>query len=404
MTSDGSPWRSGSAEFDGTGFSLVKRDIEVLMLAIKQLQLTVANLNPGTDTAAVQALIDDTLGGLSVSAGTGLTGGGTLDSSPTLALADTTVGAGSYGSTTQVGTFTVDAQGRLTAAANASIAFPSAPANYAMAGDVTGTTDSALVVKLQGEAVSATTPTDWQTLVYDGGTFTWEPLTLIANNGGLLTKDATGLIEIAGGTALSVVGNATNTAGAINAITAASADTLLGRRGTTLTWAKISTAEINDAAITKAKIENSVGVSVVGRSANSTGVTADIVAVVDNRVLLRRSGTLQWATVTGSDIASTTIAGGNIASNTVTRANLVNGAACTVIGRSANSSGVVADISAADGTILTRSKGSAVVSFSTNPVIWRNSQDLSLCMVATMTTTTTAPTRTATKGELYVIY
>jgi len=329
MTSDGSPWRSGSAEFDGTGFSLVKRDIEVLMLAIKQLQLTVANLNPGTDTAAVQALIDETLGGLSVSAGTGLTGGGTLDASPTIAMANTAVSPGSYGSTTQVGTFTVDQQGRITAAGNSAIAFPSAPSSYPMGGDVTGTTDSALVVKLQGEAVSATTPTDWQTLVYDGGTFTWEPLTLIANNGGLLTKDATGLIEIAGGTALSVVGNATNTAGAINAIAAASADTLLGRRGTALTWAKVAKAEMADAA----------GVSVIGRSVNSAGVVADIAAGSDNFVLGRRSGVLTWAKVA--------------------RAEQADGSACSVIGRSANSTGAVADIAAgSDNTVLTRLSGS----------------------------------------------
>ena len=47
-----------------------------------------------------------------VTAGTGLSGGGTTGS-VTLNLANTAVGANSYGSASQVGTFTVDAQGRL---------------------------------------------------------------------------------------------------------------------------------------------------------------------------------------------------------------------------------------------------------------------------------------------------
>ena len=59
-----------------------------------------------------------------VVAGTGLSGGATSGSA-TLNLANTAVTAASYGSVTQVGTFTVDAQGRLTAAANATIAVPS---------------------------------------------------------------------------------------------------------------------------------------------------------------------------------------------------------------------------------------------------------------------------------------
>ena len=56
----------------------------------------------------------------SITAGTGLTGG-TITTSGTINLANTTVTVGTFGSATQVGVFTVDAQGRLTAASNTSI-------------------------------------------------------------------------------------------------------------------------------------------------------------------------------------------------------------------------------------------------------------------------------------------
>ena len=54
-----------------------------------------------------------------VSAGTGLSGGGDLSANRTLSLANTAVSPGSYGSASAVATFTVDAQGRLTAAGSA---------------------------------------------------------------------------------------------------------------------------------------------------------------------------------------------------------------------------------------------------------------------------------------------
>lgn len=73
---------------------------------------------------------------VSISAGTGLTGGGDITASRTLSLANTTVTAGSYGSSSQVGTFTVDAQGRLTAATNVTVT-PAAIGAQPLDGDLT---------------------------------------------------------------------------------------------------------------------------------------------------------------------------------------------------------------------------------------------------------------------------
>lgn len=60
-----------------------------------------------------------------LTAGTGLSGGGSLAANRTFTLANTSVTAGSYGSASAVATFTVDAQGRLTAASATNIAITS---------------------------------------------------------------------------------------------------------------------------------------------------------------------------------------------------------------------------------------------------------------------------------------
>jgi hypothetical protein len=85
---------------------------------------TLLSANNLSDVASASTSLTN-LGGVStartVSAGTGLSGGGDLTADRTLSLADTAVTAGSYGSSTQIAALTVDAQGRLTAASNVNI-------------------------------------------------------------------------------------------------------------------------------------------------------------------------------------------------------------------------------------------------------------------------------------------
>lgn len=75
-------------------------------------------------TLAGYGITDAVPSSRTVTAGTGLSGGGALLANVTLNLANTAVTPGSYGSSSQVATFTVDQQGRMTSAANVALAMP----------------------------------------------------------------------------------------------------------------------------------------------------------------------------------------------------------------------------------------------------------------------------------------
>lgn len=87
----------------------------------------------------------------SVGTGTGLTGG-PITNTGTVSLANTAVTPAAYGSANTVATFTVDQQGRLTAAGNVTIAI----ANSAVSGLGTMSTQNANSVAITGGTVNAT--------------------------------------------------------------------------------------------------------------------------------------------------------------------------------------------------------------------------------------------------------
>lgn len=91
----------------------------------------------------------------SVATGTGLTGG-TITTSGTISLANTAVTAGTYGTASQVSQVTVDAQGRITSAANVAIAI----ANSAVSGLGTMSTQNANNVTITGGTENAVTYTN----------------------------------------------------------------------------------------------------------------------------------------------------------------------------------------------------------------------------------------------------
>lgn len=186
-------------------------------------------------------------------------------------------------------------------------------------------------------------PADGLALVWELASKTYKHGTI--SSAGLADNSVTDA-KLRDSAALSVIGNATNATADPADIVAGSDGYVLRRSGTALGFGTVATAGITDAAVTSAKLRDSVGVSVIGRAANTTGVPADIAAGADDRVLSRAAGAL----------AFTQISTAMVADDGITDAKLRNSAALSVIGRSANSIGDPADIAAGvDGQVLRRS-------------------------------------------------
>jgi hypothetical protein len=96
-----------------------------------------SNLVTASTTIPVANVTGAVANTITVTAGTGLSGGGNLAANITLNIANTAVTTGNYGSSTQVGSFTVNNQGQITNASNVTISGTSP--GGAAGGDLTGT-------------------------------------------------------------------------------------------------------------------------------------------------------------------------------------------------------------------------------------------------------------------------
>lgn len=133
---------------------------------------------------------------------------------------------------------------------------------------------------------------------------------------------------------LTIKGRASDSTGAVSDIAAGTDGFVLRRSGTAISFGQVATAGYTDASVTDVKISNRSALSVFGRSANSSGVGADMAAGTDGHVL-RRSGTsLGFGTLTGASLGS----------GIVTNAILATMAANTVKARAASTTGAPSDV------------------------------------------------------------
>ncbi len=147
----------------------------------------------------------------------------------------------------------------------------------------------------------ASTAPSWQTLA---ATATNADNITGGNAGEVLYQSSAGVTEkVAAGTSGQAL--TSNGSSAPSWLTLAASATTNTTNASNITSGTLNIARIANDAVTNAKLRNSAALSIIGRSANSTGDPADIAAGTDGHVLRRSGTTLGFGTIANSATTAT---------------------------------------------------------------------------------------------------
>lgn len=265
-----------------------------------------------------------------VDTGTGLTGG-PITGTGTISIANTAVTAGSYGSSTQVGTFTVNAQGQLTAAANVTVT----PAGIGAVASVSGTANEITATGTSVVVLSLPAALTFTGKTITGGTFNATSIQI----GGVDVVTTTGAQTLTNKTLTAPVISTIVNTGTLTLPTIT--DTLVARTTTdTLTNKSISGSgntftNIPNSALTNSTISGvslgsnlfalTIGTGLTGTSYNGSAV----VTVAIDTTVVTLTGT---QTLTNKSISGSTNTLSNIGNSSLTNSSLTVGTTAISLG------------------------------------------------------------------------
>ena len=239
-----------------------------------------------------------------VDTGTGLTGG-PITGVGTISIANTTVTAGSYGSATQVGTFTVNAQGQLTAASNVTVT----PAGIGAVASVSGTANEITATGTSIVVLSLPAALTFTGKTVTGGTFSLPIISAISNSG---------TITVPTGTDTLVARNTTDTL--TNKSISGTGNTLTNIGNSSLTNSTISGVSLGSNLFSL-----TIGTGLTGTSYNGS---AAVTVAIDSTVVTL-TGT---QTLTNKSISGSTNTLSNIGNSSLTNSSLTVGTTAISLG------------------------------------------------------------------------
>jgi len=256
-----------------------------------------------------------------VDTGTGLTGG-PITGTGTISIANTTVTAGSYGSTTQVGSFTVNAQGQLTAASNVTIT----PSAIGAVASVSGTANEITAIGTTNVVISLPVALTFTGKTVTGGTFNMTAASVASDT--VTTNTATQTLTnktLTSPVIATIVNTGTLTLPTITdtLVARTTTDTLTNKSmsGSANTFTNIPNSALTNSTISGVALGSNlfaltIGTGLTGTSYN--GSAAVTIAIDSTVVTLTGTQTLTNKTISGASNTLTNIGNSSLTNSSLT--------------------------------------------------------------------------------------